>query len=499
VPAWKLDYRPSSDLPALAWVARVRHPSITVACGESVRREAPGFFDGTWVGPPSIESVVDSTTPFGAGLVVRDGELFIVPAGHTCEGVYLCRPEAQGDLFVANSIAAVLSATGLGLVQGVDYVSRFIRLAEGLPFTPIVVPTDGAPIEFHFFENLRVDPRGSVTVVPKRREQPFASFDDYVERLQAATKSLFGNAPAYSPVIALSNGYDSTAMAVVAARAGLRRALTFASARPARTNEADMSDSGASTAAHLGIDTKLIERLSYMERDDLPEAEFLATGGPGEDVANTAMEAELKRSIFVTGDVGAALYRYGRPKRSDLWRLDLSGSSMTEFRLRVDFIFVPLPVFGMTEIPSLQEITLSNEMKPWSIGTYYDRPIARRIGEETGGLPRGSFATVKHAATSLVHQDPGARMAPTSLRSVRDFAARERTDLRLVARAPLHRRERFVIKASHRLHVDRLGASLAARQWAQIHQEPRQGSVLFRWGVDVVRPRYAALRDLFRD
>ena len=166
---------------------------------------------------------------------------------------------------------------------------------------------------------------------------------------------------------------------------------------------------------------------------------------------------------------------------------------MTEFRLRADFIFVPLPVFGMTEIPSLQEITLSDEMKPWSIGGYYDRPIARRIAEEAGGLPRGSFATIKHAATALVHQDPEGRMAPASVLSVREFAAAEGTQLTLRPRRPLRRRERFVIKASHRLHVDRFGRRLAARQWAMIHQEPRQGSVLFRWGVAVVRPRYATL------
>ena len=245
---WSFEYRPSADLPPLAWVARVRHPDVRVACGISVRRESSAFFDGTWVGGPELSSIVDSTTPFGAGIVARDGALFAVPAGHPCEGIYICRPDASSkELFVSNSIAALLEATGLNLVRGVDYVSRFIKLAEGLPFTPIIVPTDGAPIEFHFFENLSVDERGQFAVVRKTRETPFASFEDYVTRLEAATASLFANARGYEPVIALSNGYDSTAMAVVAARAGLRRALTFASARPARTNEADVSDSGTRT------------------------------------------------------------------------------------------------------------------------------------------------------------------------------------------------------------------------------------------------------------
>ncbi len=497
---WKLEFLQSTDLPPLAWVARVRHPHVMVACGTSVRTVPDAFFDGTWVGPDGLASVLDSTTPFGAGMVVRDGELHVVPAGHTCEGVYLCRPDkSDPTIFVANSIAGLLEAAGLGLVADVDYVGRMIKLAEGLPFTPIEVPTNAAPLEFHYFENLRIDEGAGVSVVLKPREKPFSSFADYLARLESATGSLFANAAAYEPVIALSNGYDSTAMAAIAVRAGLRHALTFAKARPARSNEADLSDSGQETAARLAIDARVIDRVSYMTSADLPEAEFLATGGPGEDVATTAMESELHRRLLVTGDVGAALYRYGRPKRSDLWRLDLSGSSMTEFRLRVDFIYVPLPVFGMTEIPSLQEITLSHEMKPWSIGGHYDRPIARRIAEETGGLPRGSFAIVKHAATALIHQDPEARMAPASVSSLREFAAHKGAPVKLVARRPLRRRERFVIKASHRLHVDRLARGLAARQWALIHNEPHQGALMFRWAVAVVRPRYAAVRELLTD
>ena len=496
---WKFEYLPSAEIPPLAWVARVRYPVVTIACGTSVRCAEGAFFDGTWVGQHDLASVLDSTVPFGAGMVVRDGRLFVVPAGHTCEGVYLCRPAAaEGTLFVANSISALLEATSQQLVPGVDYVSRFIKLAEGLPFSPIEIPTNGTPLEFRFFENLELDHSGGVTVVPKPRERPFASFDDYLARLEGASRSLFANAPQYEPVVALSSGYDSTAMAVVGARAGLRRALTFASARPARTDETDTADSGVENASRLGLATQVIDRVSYLARDDLPEAEFLATGGPGEDVANTAMEPYLARRILITGDVGAALYRYGRPKRSDLWRLDLSGSSMTEFRLRTDFIFVPLPVFGMTEIPSLQEITLSDEMKPWSIGSYYDRPIARRIGEQAGGLPRGSFAAVKHAATALIHQDPDAHLTPASKESLRAFAAREGIDLKLQRRVPLSKSERFVIKASHRLHVDRIGRDLAARQWAMIHQDPRQGSLLFRWGVATIRPRYGAVAAMFR-
>jgi len=492
---WHIEYRPAAELPALAWIARVGFPNVVVACGNSLRRTADAFVDGTWAGADEVASIAESTTVFGAGIVARGDALLVVPASHTCEGIYLCRSDGRGgDLLVSNSLAALLEAAGLELVAGVDYVSRFIKLAEGIDFSPIEIPTSGRPVEFHFFEHLRIEPDRSLAPVCRPREAPFRSFQDYVARLDAALGSLLANARGYQPAIALSNGYDSTAMAVIAARHGVRRALTFGQSRPALTTGAT-SDSGERTAERLGMTAVILDRLTYSGRADLPEAEFLATGGPGEDVANAAMEAELRHGLLITGDVGAALWRYGRPRRSDLWRLDLSGSSMTEFRLRLDMLFVPLPVFGMTEIPSLQDITLSEEMQPWSVGGYYDRPIARRIAEE-GGLPRGSFATVKNAASALIHQDPRGRMAPASVGAVERFAADEGTPLEWVARAPLRKRERFVIKAAHRLHVEPLARGLAARQWAMIHHEPRQGSLLFRWGVSVVRPRYRRVRAL---
>lgn len=492
---WSFDYLSSPALPPLAWVARIRFPRVLVACGSSVQRTASGFFDGTWVGGPDLAATVDSTTPFGAGIVATADGLFIVPHGHTLEGVYVRRArEASEPLTVSNSLAALLSAAGAELMPEVDYVSRFVRVADGIDASPISIPTSGPPVEFHFFENLHVGPDGSLTKVAKPREAPFRSYEDYVARIDTALASAMTNAPGYEPVVALSNGYDSTAMATLAARHGVRTCLTFAHVRPAMST-ADTSDSGEATARRLGLPVETVDRLAYLTRDDLPETEFLATGMSGEDVANTAMEPWLRRGLLLTGDAGAALWRYGREPRSDLWRLDISGASSTEFRLRLDYIFVPLPVFGMTEIPSLQQITRADAMKPWSVGGHYDRPIPRRMAEEAG-IARGTFATVKHAGTALIHQEGAAALAPASLASAMAFAAAEGASLRLVARPRLRRRERFVLKAARLLRVGRLVRPLAARQRAMIHHEPRSGSILFRWAVAHVRERYASVADL---
>ena len=88
---WTFGYEPTDSLPPLAWIAVVRHPRVQVLCGPSVRRTDSAFFEGTWVGGEGLDSVVDSTTTFGSGMVARGEDLFVVPPGHTMEGVYLWR------------------------------------------------------------------------------------------------------------------------------------------------------------------------------------------------------------------------------------------------------------------------------------------------------------------------------------------------------------------------------------------------------------------------
>ncbi len=487
---WRFEFHVSPSLPPLAWIARVRHPVVEVHCGASVRRTESGCFEGTWVGGQALESVVESTTIFGTGIVANSDGLFVVPPGHTLEGTYSHR--RGGELLVSNSLVGLLRAADLDLLRGVDYSSLFNRISDGLDSPPIELPTSGGPVNLAFYENLHLGTDGSVTTVPKRREEPFRSFEDYVGRLRKALESALRNAVGYEPVISLSAGYDSTSLAVLAAPLGCRRALTFPYARPV-PHSPDTSDSGAPTARRLGMSVELFDRLAYRQRDDLPEAEFLATGMSGEDVNMVAMEPALHRTVLINGMVANGLWRYGRIRRTDLWRTDLSGCSMTEFRLRVDLVFLPLPVFGMTQQPSLQQIAMSAEMRPWSVGGYYDQPIPRRIIEQ-GGIPRGTFASAKRGATALLHMEGARAMAPATLASVTEFAAREGTELDLAPRARLTSRYRLVQRWANRLHLRPLADRLMAHRRTLISFMPETGSILFRWAVEQIAPRYDAVR-----
>ena len=65
-----------------------------------------------------------------------------------------------------------------------------------------------------------------------------------------------------------------------------------------------------------------------------------------------------------------------------------------EYRLIRGIIHCPVPYWGIRHFESIQKISKSNKMKPWSIGGDYDRPVPRRIVEEAG-VPRRLFGQIK--------------------------------------------------------------------------------------------------------
>jgi len=490
--SWRFEYRPDGALPPLAWVARVVGNTVEVDCGTLVRTEPTGFFEGTWVGPPNLESVLDSSAPFGTGMISRGTHLCAVPPGHTMALLYTWR---NGDeLLVSNTLVGLLAKADLELLADVNYQGLFARTSRGLLATPTELPTSNGPVQFHLFENLHVLPGGEVEISPKPRERPFQSFTDYVSRLDAAVQSAFANAPGFRPITALSNGYDSPAAALLAARHGCNLALTFRESRPP-TYARDASDSGEEIGRRLGMEVKTFDRTTYMTRDNLPEAEFMASGYTGEEVPYVAMEDALRSCMMVTGDLGGWTWlRSDAPDpHPHLSRKDFSACSITEFRLRLGYIDLPVPMFGMTELPSIAAITNSTEMKPFSVGGYYDKPIPRRMLEEAG-FARGSFAATKRASTALIHQQGAALMAPASVRSVVDFAAAEGRRIDLAPRRRPSRAERGLMRTFRTLRLRRLAAPFEARQLQIVQHRSDTGTLLFRWGVANIRSRYVALR-----
>lgn len=481
VPPRRFEYQREPDLPPLAWLATIDAGVVRVRCGTSVRCQPDGFVEGTWVGDGVLAAIPRSTSVFGSGIVADDADIVIVPPSHPHERLYLHRPGTQGSRWHAsNSLAWLLLGAGLELDPDVPYPTLFTAAAEYVRPPTAEIPTTTQPIVATVYDNFRLTVDGALTEERRPTERPFESYSDYSRRIRAALASAVANAPGYAMAVALSSGYDSTAVAAIAGPLGCRRALTFAMGTSG-------SDSGATTAQRLGMSVESFDRLAYLARDDFPEAEFLATGMSAEDVVLAPMAQSLHGTMLLTGSEEFLLK--GRRYRPGLHRGDLSWCSITEFRLRLDFLHVPLLFVGATEQPSLTRIIDSAEMDPYRVPGRYDKPIQRRLAEEAG-LARGSFATVKRRASGAIHTDGLAALSAASVASVRAYAAERGETVPRNRRRPPRRLVRSLLRLARRLRIAPLANRLQERRRSWIHIEPRLGSLLLRWSVDSVGARY---------
>ena len=360
---WRFAYHSSHLLPPQAWIASIDAGRVDVRCGTSVRCTPDGFAEGAWVGSPEIASLPASTAVFGTGMVADGDTLMVVPPSHPLERVYFHR--SDGGLVASNSLVAVLETRGLQLDPNVLYPPIFVAAADGVRNPTMDVPTSSGVITTGVYYNFSIGAKSEIRVEGRPREWPFTSFEDFKGRVTAALRSAVANAPpGYEMAVSLSSGYDSTAVAAIAATVGCRHALSAREGKPVAGTATD-SDSGERAAQQLGMTIELFDRLAYLDRDDFPEAEFLATGMSGEDVVVTAMEPAVRRRILLTG---------AEEFEAQGWATSLGAVSrrplvVLPYRVQVARRLHPLPLlfFGASEKFSLIDITDSAEMRPWTM------------------------------------------------------------------------------------------------------------------------------------
>jgi hypothetical protein len=169
-----------------------------------------------------------------------------------------------------------------------------------------------------------------------------------------------------------------------------------------------------------------------------------------------------------------------------------AGLSITEFRLRNDFYYVPLPCFaavGKASAPSLLDMP---EMAPFRVGGRYDRPIPRRLAEEAG-VPRGTFGVTKRAANVVLPVEGVAAFTAETLASVAEFAAAEGVSAQPAARRPFGKLDRAALRIADGVGLASWAARLRRRQKSLVHFDPQFGNLLLRWAVEEISPRYAAV------
>ena len=372
--------------------------------------------EGVWAGDFATTKIEESDCMFGSGAALGEQVVF-VPPKHNYEHLFVLHDCALQRTYVTNSLCFVLAAAGSEIEEsflammpaGLLALGR-LRPANIDFYDPLVCGNARFRLFKMMYYNFSADHAGVVKLHECRLHPPAGNFKEYRDHLSKQLGALFANArhpgrsTRFEPIATVSTGYDSVACAALAKEQGCVEALTL------DVSVKGKDDHGGDVAASLGL--RLISRRHVMGDDianlrvefsgHLQEAvaEFVATQGVGDDIAFQPFESCLSGRLLVTGGYGDTIWRRQPPTPPGLPTGTVFSKSITEFRLRVGFSYLPLPFIAARFPQAVNAISQSAEMQPFCLAQEYDRPIPRRIAEEAG-VPREAFGQRKVATAPL--------------------------------------------------------------------------------------------------
>lgn len=494
---FRFDFYKCNEIPPLAWLANVGgcDTPVEVIHGSGVETTQGRFFEGAWAGPFN-EWGFDKCPAFGSGGLCDERGILFIPPDHLIDRIFL-RIEPHRTL-VSNSLAFLLEKAGKSLpVDNVDSFAPFNEIIHGVDnYRSVFRLDDGSEIFGWVWKGLRINLDGKLFPEDKPRVAEFSSFVEYRDFISSNLERVFDNAgdptrvTAYRPLSSISSGYDSTAITVLAAELGCDEAITFAKARPKLGRSAE-DDSGAIAARILNVAVHEVPRLGYVDRDDFPE---IQSCGAGSEMLSA--RDFLRGRLFLTGYMGDTIWDRVPSVVSDnvVWPLP-AGHNLGEFRLSTPFIHVPVPFLGAWRHRAIVAISQSKEMKPWQLGTSYDRPICRRIAEDRG-IPREAFGTSKRAA-GVFFREEGLRptMSPASYESYAAFRRANSSTPDQLAKFldNVVRFTRLVNAANRKLSslLEKVtGVKISLPMLATTGSIKSEAALIFQWSVEQMKQRY---------
>jgi hypothetical protein len=383
--------------PPLAWVAHGQGARVMVYHGPQVETAAAWWAEAAWPGAFEEGGFDRTELVVGSGGRRRGDMVILVSPGSTVERLHAVMRD--GACWVSNSLSALLSMVGGRLECSYPHYSRdLVHLMRGKgPYEGMLRSTVG-PVTVVYFDNLIWDGR-SLHRVPKPETAPtWQDFQSYRQWLISSLRLLAENMASptrqhqrYQFVTTISSGYDSPAVTVLVREAGGRDTITL------DRGITDAADCGAPIAERLGVRCVVIPREAWR---DIPGVEipFLAGAPTGQEVMFAPAERWLQGRLLCTGMHGDHVWAtdaadVDRPLR----RPSHEGLALSEARLSLGCLHLPLPFWGARNLQTLRAISRSPEMHPWDLGGDYNRPIPRRMVEEAG-VPRELFAQEKRMA-----------------------------------------------------------------------------------------------------
>ena len=255
-------------------------------------------------------------------------------------------------------------------------------------------------VKIHYYANFSINDKNQFEEAIKPDIRPFLNFSDYEKRLKKSMNKMVKNAQdgkrlePYGVVTTISKGYDAPCCAAVFRDFGCNTAVTFSADGKYK------EDSGVEVARQMGF-TNIIEvnAEDFKDRTDIVEAQIISSGDLGSSISSCVFDDIFTHNIVLSGERGDKIWNKNADRVNSKMNFEdfISGLGYGEHRLWYDFISVPMPLFGATAWESIDRISNSEEMKPWSVGSSYDRPIPRRIVESCG-VSRNAFGIEKHGA-----------------------------------------------------------------------------------------------------
>lgn len=497
----KFQYQKNEQIPKLAWCAYLNRDEdiIYVECGENVECNASWFVEGAWCGDFASGNFDEDIFFLGTGAVQKNGKVCFVTPGHTLERIYIIKESNR--LFFSNSLPFILERTNTMLDnQYLEYEKAFHSILNGIDSYQKKIPLYKTEKKLYalYYCNIEVGRDLKIKIREKMKHTPFLSFEEYYDSMLNDLRHLKENMQSlnrkvqYGMITTISSGYDSAACAVVAKKLGCDTAVTF------NEPEKYKHDDGSKMAQKLGY-TNIIQRNaeSYKNSENIIEAEYIAGGELGTGIVFSAFDSEFQSKLVFIGEGGDHIWEKNAEDVNDVVRFKdelYSGSTLIEPRLRLGYIYLPLPMYCATCWPSIFEISNSDHMQKWSVGNSYDRPIPRRIVEEAG-IDREAFGFGKKGAGFNYRYDTMSRlkrrMAPSSFKEFSDFyGENSRYSPRRIAKAVTYLLN--TIPDYLNFMVRKLGVKIGSKISHKKYQEnPFAPAYLFLWSVELMKKRYS--------
>lgn len=408
----------NTHIPQLAWLVKRSEAGFECTVGKAVEVFEKGFFEGVWAGDFSdFSSALDAET-FGSGVYFGVSGPTFIQRKDVREFTFILRNLESGEIYFSNSLPYALAAANVQeddpFLTELDQVLVQSTLKEWpkgfYGMNPLVAKSNSIALYRICYANFTVQRDGSIDFIKNFKISKFSEYSDYKSYLLNVISSVFENGAnskrkvPLKPLTSISRGYDSVAVAALAAQCGCEEAVTLRVRGDNGRRIGRALGMKVHSFKHILINTvtkRFIKRKRLLigELDSrLKERayEFIASAGIGDDIVLASFESVLGGKVFLSGTGGDDIWDKDAKPNLGMKKTIAQNASLTEFRLRVGFAhFTPI-LCGSLSTQSVVDLSNSSEMLPFSVGGSYDRPIARRIAEEAG-IGRAAFGRKKKA------------------------------------------------------------------------------------------------------